>query len=555
MKKFFGPLLSSLFAGLLAAGSLGAEVALLPMPTPSLEGAEPGLVERIQRARNTLEGQLLQQQDWDPASVKSLAVAYGQLGRLYLATSQLAPATAAFTNATVLRPDVHHWHYYLGVTQQKVGALEAAIASLEMALARSPQDLATLLRLGEVLLEAGRSADAKTFLERAQAEHHPTAFAHYGLGKVAIAAEDWGTAAEHFEKTLEIDPDASAVRRLLGLAYRELGQRDQARDALAASGDRAVVLPDPLMAEIARLDTGAYLSRAVAARRAGNLEEAIALYRKAVEAEPTSASHRRGLAETLAVAGDAAAAVQELQRAIELAPDEARGYRQLGRLLLLAGRAQESLKYLEKAATLTPGDSDAQLNLGRNLAVLQRHEEALGRYDEALKLSPGNASAHALKARSLTRLGRDGDAVTELEKLVALAPANSRGRLDLAATYGRLGRFAEARRTLEEGLAGDPNNAQLMTTLAQLLAGGPDPAQRDGARAVELATALMKKDATVQNATILARALAEAGRLDEALALQRRIIADAEKAGAPAAELDKMRKTLAYYQNLATQPR
>jgi tetratricopeptide (TPR) repeat protein len=530
-------------AALALAATAGADTSpeLVPIPELAFDGAEPRFVERVEASRARLA-------ELDAAGVSATerAAAYGDFGRLCLASDLMAAAAAAFQNAAALAPQEHRWAHYLGVARRRAQDLTGAEEALRRAHGLAVDDLATLLRLGDVLLELNRPEEARRFFERAQQAHHPTAFGHYGLGKAAVAAEDWASAAGHFEKALRIDPEASALRRLLGLAYRELGDRERARSELLKGGDRSVAVPDPLIAELDRADTGANLSRAVKARRAGRLREAVELYRRAVADEPSNASHRRALGEVLLLRGERDAALGELRRAVELDPSHPRGHRQLGNVLLLGGRAPESVAFFRRATELAPGNAGTHLDLGRALAITQQHEEALTEYARAIDLAPAYAQAHALRARSLTRLERHAEAADAFREALALEPSNVRVRLALASARARLGHFGATRAILEEA----PQDERVRRALVQLLATCPDPAQRDPKRAVELAVRLLREDATVQHAALLAQALAAAGEPARAVALQRQVVQDAAKAGAPAAELDVMRKALAYYESL-----
>jgi hypothetical protein len=82
-----------------------------------------------------------------------------------------------------------------------------------------------------------------------------------------------------------------------------------------------------------------------------------------------------------------------------------------------------------------------------------------------------------------------------------------------------------------------------MTTLARLLSSAPDRAVRDGARALDLATAVWALDNDPVHAETMALALAELERCDDALQWIRRAIGLAEKTR-DAAERDRLRVQL-----------
>lgn len=650
---------SALLLSLLALAPEAAvgDAGLLPLPDPRLESAEVGLRERLEEARTAIAG-MLEREERDPAE---LARAFGELGRLYLACGLNVAAAAVLHNATVLEPETFRWHYYLGALQHQERRLEESEKSLRRALELAPGDLPSLLRLADVVLVAGRPAAARELysraLELAKAGSSEHAFAHHGLGRIAVAGEDWASAAAHFEAALAAAPEASALRRLLALAYRELGDVERARAELRAGGAIPVAFADPLMDELAGLDTGGRLWAALAARRRGDLEQAVVLYRQAIAREPGVASYHRSLADVLALRGEIDGALAALERALELEPEHVSAHLQLGELRLQhEGSSEAALASLRRAVALAPEHREARLALGRALAVAQRHDEALPHYDEAVARDPRDPRARFLRARSLARLGRDAAAAADLEAVLAAEPGNVRARLDLATVLARQG---ESRRALElfetalelelddgdrvlalfsaaslrqqqgdaaaaillyraalelapdlkdahfnlaaalassgqdsaaaehfrraveldpadadarlawarslfgggdcaaarEALAAGPgDDVRLVHTLAQVLLRCPDPASDGAARAVELAREAVRREPTLQHAGTLARALAAARRFEEAVAWQRRVVADAERAGVPAAQLDALRQTLRQYESLLTAP-
>lgn len=70
--------------------------------------------------------------------------------------------------AAELRPDHARAYLFWGLALKHLGELEAAVEPLRKGLACQPADLGLQLSLGEVLLELGRTGDAKTHLENAR---------------------------------------------------------------------------------------------------------------------------------------------------------------------------------------------------------------------------------------------------------------------------------------------------------------------------------------------------------------------------------------------------
>ena len=144
-------------------------------------------------------------------------------------------------------------------------------------------------------------------------------------------------------------PQAFSVYHLLGLAFMEDEQWDQATTAFQES-----LLRHPNNAA-ARFDLGFSLGQA------GRYEEAIAQFREAVRLDPGFPDYRLRLGEALGVSGAPEAAIDELHEAIHLTSDNAEMYQVLGVNYRRIGNLQASVAALREALALQP-DDDGILN-------------------------------------------------------------------------------------------------------------------------------------------------------------------------------------------------
>ena len=85
---------------------------------------------------------------------------------------------------------------------------------------------------------------------------------------------------------MKLAPSATRLRHPLGLAYRQLGDRDAAAANLQARGDGQVPVPDPLLIKVGERSRSVqfFLERGYAAARAGRNDLAVAEFRRAVAA-------------------------------------------------------------------------------------------------------------------------------------------------------------------------------------------------------------------------------------------------------------------------------
>ncbi len=497
-------------AGVSPAAELPDGVELLPLAPPDLEHLEDAVAAQLRETGELLESILAEHGILAESGIlakpgaapSAIADAFGQAGRLYHAYELAEPAAVCYGNAARLEPGDFRWVYLLAVLEHQEGRLEAAIASYERALELNPSSLPARVRLGEAYLADRRTDDARGAFERALEIEPGNAAALAGLGQVALSEKRYDVAVERLEAALAAVPAADRLHHPLGLAYRGLGDMDKAREHLGQRGKVGVKPADPLIDELPELKTGerVFLLRGHMAFRAGRIEEAAEAFRAALDAKPDSVRARINLGSALAGAGRREEALAIYREALELEPDNRTARFNLGALLAQAGDAAGAAEALEVAVRLDASDVEARLELARALRRLGRADEALGHAVRAAELEPASSGARLLEAQILVQQGRFGDARSRLEAAFVVMP--------------------------EAGL--------VVAALAKLLAACPDLAQRDGARALDLAQRVYRATGDVRHAETVALALAETGRCDDAVDWQRRALEAARQAGAEA---------------------
>ncbi len=496
-----------------AQGPPAAAKAQERLPAVNHSGLEPAVAGQLDALRALVDATAA-----DPDVDRGfLAEAVGELGRHYLAYGLLDAAEPCFVEARRLAPGDFRWIYHLGYLHQLAGRLDEAAAAYEAALAIVSGVPPALVRLGKVYADRGQLEEAERTLRAAVEANSTSAAARAVLGEVLVARGQHREAVELLESALELEPDANRLNYPLGLAYRGLGDEDEARRRLAASGPIGVAPADPLIDGLAKLVTGerVHLLRGRAAFGAGRYGEAIEAFRQAVEADPSSISARVNLGSALGQAGDIEGAVQEYRRVLVLAPANPTALFNLGALLRRTGDLEGALELLREAERYEPRDTGIALELGDALRQAGRSEEALGRFRRVVEIDPASEPARLAEVRELLVQGR----------------------------------FAEARERLEEGGKALPASASLASALARLLAGSPDLSLRDGARATELALAVYRARMSPYDAETLALALAEQGRCEEAASWQQQVVDEvrdtvpAERLGELEAALESYRRT------------
>ncbi len=446
-------------------------------------------------------------------------------------------------------------------------------------------DAPALIRLADLELERGRVEEAELLYVRAAAVDDSAAVA-YGLGRVAEERGEYTAAIEQFQRALTLQPRASVIHYNLGQAYRELGEFDRAEEALARSGPSRVAMADPLMHELTTLAIGAlpHLDRGHTAAREGRLAEAESAYRQAVAADATNVRAHQSLGTLLVRRGSPEAAVEHFSVVVRLEPENAEAHSDLGVLLSELGRNDRALEHLGRAVDLEPGlaealvtlgnvqtrmgrlaeaeatyrqalegdaaNGDARLGLGAVLAQTGNFEQAVVELRAALRQVPEGGrtpSVHFGLAEALVRTGRLEEALPHYTRVRQLDPTQGLAWLREATVLMGLGRFGDARSVLEARLAVDSSDAPAAHSLARIRAGAPDSSLRDGRQAMAIAGALLEADSSAPTAETAAMALAEVGRFEEAVSIQRTLVQEARRQGR-AGEERRLARNLARYE-------
>ena len=190
----------------------------------------------------------------------------------------------------------------------------------------------------------------------------------------------------------------------------------------------------------------------------GQLSNALAHLKRALELNPNNAVAESNFGYALLLMGKVDEACLHLQKAIEIDPTYLPPYSNIGSALLQKGLPEQSLAYLEKALRIDPSLIAARFNIANTLLQMRRSDEALQHLQIALKIAPDDPQAQKnlawIMATCPDERVRNG---TKAIELAERANQLSDGRkpmvlVTLAAAYAEGDRFPEAIQTAERAL-------------------------------------------------------------------------------------------------------
>jgi tetratricopeptide (TPR) repeat protein len=148
-----------------------------------------------------------------------------------------------------------------------------------------------------------------------------------------------------------------------------------------------------------------YFRKAFERQQAGRFEEAVILYKKSIQEEPSAEAHTF-LGWAYSFQGRYEEAIAECKKAIEVDPDFGNPYNDIGAYLVELGRPDEAVEWLERAigARRYEPRHFPHFNLARILA--RRHDwgPAIEHLRRAVELEPRYAVARRELEKLLARM-------------------------------------------------------------------------------------------------------------------------------------------------------
>lgn len=358
------------------------------------------------------------------------------------------------------------------LTWHQTHAYRGPMQLWEFVMARHGESGMVLSNYGVLLQEQGRSDQALAAFEKAVRLDPQSDVAWLNLAGQQML-RDWD------------DQAAQSIAKALTLNPTHVNTQLTAANLWARRGRYAASLPHYRNALTLAMAQWAHEhGRALPAARA-----------KQIVQSPNAAAHA-GYGLALLETGDVAQAAVHLRRAVEIQPDLTGVQANLGRALLALGQSGDAVAELEKVAERQPALVEAQINLAWAYLGVKRVGDALAAAQRAVALEPGSALARYALGSALLAHRRHDEAAEQFRACVKQDPKN-------IAAWNNLGTL-------------------------QLLAGRADQA----VQAYESALAAAQASASGLPGGLrfnYAQALGQLGRLDQAAAQYRQVIAQEPK--------------------------
>ena len=196
-----------------------------------------------------------------------------------------------------------------------------------------------------------------------------------------------------------------------GNALEEQGRIDEAMARYDAA-----VQADPQCAR-------AHLNRGNILLARAEVDEARNAYQLAIACDPHYAAAHFNLGNLNYRAREFEHALRNYQAAIDIRPEFADAFVAMANALDSLGRTAEAVQSYERALAFNPGYAEVHFNLGMIAVAQGRHDDAKNALRRAIEIRPDYASAHYYLGRVLHALGRSNEALESLRQCVRIEPA------------------------------------------------------------------------------------------------------------------------------------
>lgn len=253
--------------------------------------------------------------------------------RSLLDAGKIAESESVLQNFIAAHPDSPDAHFLLGYAlfrEQK--ATESLAEFTAGAKFRRPRAEELKIVAADYVMLRDYS-DADKWFSQVVAEAPNDSDAWYLLGRTKYNESEFPAAIQAFQHALTLRPKYVEAENNIGLAWKELNDREKARAAFQAAIDWQGASPG---------DAQPFLNLATLFAEADNYDQAVPLLKKAVALAPKNPTVHEELGKVYQSMNKLAEAQSELEQAVALAPDTSSLHYKLGQILRRQGKNDQA---------------------------------------------------------------------------------------------------------------------------------------------------------------------------------------------------------------------
>lgn len=247
---------------------------------------------------------------------------------------------------------------------------------------RQSYDINQLFERGNQAQRAGKYVQAEVIWRRVIKVEPNNPAAYYNLGIALNSQNKLDEAAAAYRQSLRINPSDAVALNNLGNLLLNQGKLNEAIEIL----QEALIVPEQPEKTPASSHTLANANLGDAFWRRGNLDEANAACRRAIQMNPNYATAHHCLGNVLQDQNKLDEAISAYRRAIQLDQRFASAINGWGNVLFSQRKVDEAIAKYREATRADPNYAAPYINLGNAFSRLKKLDEAIAAYRKALKL-------------------------------------------------------------------------------------------------------------------------------------------------------------------------
>lgn len=416
--------------------SIGEKPADWAIPEPDISATELRVQELLSRSWSAVKN--------DPANPG----AWGQYAMALDAHLLTNSAVEAYWRAHLLAPDDFKWAYLYAATRALQSAPPEEVTELlKKAIALRPDYAPGYVRMGDILISAGKTPEAKKAYEKAIELDGQIAVARRSLGQILLTMGKVDEAVRHLEQADRLIPDDRAVASALAQGYMRQGDERRADRyaSLAAEAIPQIGLIDPVRREVEELGVSTRLCDERAQRRMseGLYGEAIDDLLIVLQKYPDDATVPFRIGVCYDEIEDPNQAVLFLTGAIRLQDDLVEAHLRLAKIFWnrdfrrVAGHYRKVIEY-------SPPSAELHTTLGVALARSDDIDGAIVEFRRAIELDPDEPKRHSDLCNALVITGDYEGALESCTRAVELDPRQASANYNLGMISEQQGHIEEA---------------------------------------------------------------------------------------------------------------
>ena len=208
-----------------------------------------------------------------------------------------------------------------------------------------------------------------------------------------------------------------------------------------------------------------FINLGVICKNSGRTEEAILLYKKAIEISPTQPNAYSNLGNLYHYLGNFEGALAFSSKSLELKPNNSEALITQGWSFKELGHLDQALASTLKSLELKPDNPTAHMNLGGIYKDLGNLDQALASTLKSLELNPDNPNAHMNLGGIYKDLGNLDQALASTLKSLELNPDNPTAHMNLGNIYKDLERIEDGKTAVNHALKATTKDSNIVTSI------------------------------------------------------------------------------------------